>query len=268
MLISGLRIYTNYKTKKTILKLTQYILKLIMFILIRRIRTIFMLVLVYNLVPESSFSYDGMKLIPESEFQMGKSKSSRENGPEHSIYLNSFYIDIYEVIQKDFSSVMGENPSKFIGEFLPVESVTWQEAKDYCEKLGKRLPTEAEWEKAAKANTSTNLPWGDLIEDDYLWYSKNSSEKTHIVGTKKPNPFGLYDMLGNVYEWVYDWFNYDYYSVSPFKNPTGPLKGSAKVLRGGSWFYDPLGTYPIIRGRAQPDTRDPRFGFRCATNAL
>jgi len=236
------------------------------FITQRLLLTIFSVTLVF-FMPYNSFSYDEMNLIPEGEFQMGIFKSSREMRPAHSVYIESFYMDIYEVTQKDFLSVMGKNPSKFKGGRLPVESVLWQEANDYCKKVGKRLPTEAEWEKAARAGTATSYYWGDLLDDDYLWHSKNSSEKTHIVGEKKPNQFGLHDMLGNVYEWVYDWFDYSYYSVSPLTNPAGPLKGSAKVLRGGSWFYDPLGVRPTIRGRASPDTRDPRFGFRCAKNS-
>src|SRR5437899_167917 len=129
---------------------------------------------------------------------------------------------------------MGNNPSHFHGEQLPVETVTWNQAKRYCEAVGGRLPTEAEWEYAARAGNEASR-YGNLNE--IAWYDNNSDHKTHDVGQKQANRWGLYDMLGNVWEWVGDWYDEKYYAKSPSVDPTGPTSGKYRVVRGGSWDY-------------------------------
>src|SRR3989338_1571024 len=146
---------------------------------------------------------------------------------------------------------MGNNPSRFTGcDNCPVEKVTWNEAKEYCGKVGKRLPTEWEWEKAAKAGTTTTYYWGESegMANDYAWYHKNSGDKTHPIGQKKPNVYGLYDMAGNVWEWT----STDYDD-----------SGKYKTFRGGSWRDAAGGVRPSDRGGGRPDARHFHLGFRC-----
>ena len=166
--------------------------------------------------------------------------------------ISEFYIDKYEVTQREYEQVMGKNPSHFKGcDTCPVESVTWNEANEYCGKVGKRLPTEWEWEKAAKAGTTTSYYWGESesMAGDYAWYGDNSGNKTHPVGQKKPNGYGLYDMAGNVYEWT----NSDYDD-----------SGKDKTLRGGSWDYFTNYVRPSFRNHRTPDIRYYNLGFRCS----
>jgi formylglycine-generating enzyme required for sulfatase activity len=156
---------------------------------------------------------------------------------------------------------MGGNPSNFHGEQLPVETVTWSQAKAYCAAVGGRLPTEAEWEYAARAGSDAPR-YGDL--DEIAWYSKNSDGKTHNVGLKQANQWGLYDMLGNVWEWVADWYDEKYYAKSPSLNPTGPKSGQYRVVRGGSWSYGSRYLRSSVRSGDVSVVRDVRLGFRCA----
>ncbi len=182
-------------------------------------------------------------------------------------------MDKFEVTQKHFEKVMGFNPSifisgtftggylmpgesskelaKFKGHHRPVERVSWHEAKEYCLELGKRLPTEAEWEYAARAGSTTKYYWGDKTDESYAWTAKNARSRSHLVGQKQPNAFGLYDMSGNVFEWVEDWYEKNYYSESPEMNPKGPATGTGKVMRGGSWYSHP--NYSRSAYRAQND---------------
>ncbi|MBI3601104.1 MAG: SUMF1/EgtB/PvdO family nonheme iron enzyme [Nitrospinae bacterium] len=185
-----------------------------------------------------------MVLIPSGEFMAGVPCSLK------GMVLSEFSIDKYEVTQREYEQVMGKNPSEFKDcPDCPVEKVTWNEAKEYCGKVGKRLPTEWEWEKAAKAGTTTTYYWGESegMVGDYAWYGKNS-DKTHPVGQKKPNTYGLYDMTGNVWEWT----STDYDS-------------SNKVLRGGSWGVGTYGLGSSSRYWAEPSARSVDFGFRCAS---
>jgi formylglycine-generating enzyme required for sulfatase activity len=189
-----------------------------------------------------------MVLIPAGEFMAGGPDSLK------GMVLSDFYIDKYEVTQREFEQVMGNNPSFFKGcDNCPVESVTWYEADEYCKKVGKRLPTEWEWEKAAKAGTTTIFYWGESkeIAGDYAWYSGNSTMKTHSVGQKKPNNYGLYDMIGNVCEWTSTDYN-----------------NSNKVLRGGSWFDTPSFLWSFDRNRYVPTKQHIDFGFRCVSTSL
>ncbi|MBI3814820.1 MAG: formylglycine-generating enzyme family protein [Nitrospinae bacterium] len=186
-----------------------------------------------------------MVLIPAGEFMAGVPGSLK------GMVITEFYIDKYEVTQREYEQVMGKNPSRFKGSNLPVEQVTWHEAKEYCGKVGKRLPTEWEWEKAAKAGTTTTYYWGESesMAGDYAWYDKNSGDKTHPVGQKKPNGYGLYDTAGNVWEWT----NSDY-----------DISGEYNTLRGGSWFNRTSSVRPSARGSGAPDYRSSDSGFRCA----
>ena len=175
------------------------------------------------------------------------------------VEVKSFYMDPYEVTQGDFFRIMGNNPSrtsyKKISN-LPVENVIWAVAVEYCRRVGKRLPTEWEWEKAAKGGGTSLYYWGDDPKKAsyYAWYDENSNKSTHRVGTKKPNAYGLYDMAGNVWEWTAT--NYD-------------AKGKYKVLRGGSWINFPYSLRVSTRLYFENDEDNLNkyhFGFRCASD--
>ena len=188
--------------------------------------------------------------------------------PYHKVTLSSFWMAQTEVTQKQYYKVMGNNPSKYQSDQLgyrsennPVENVNWHEAKRFCEKLGYRLPTEAEWEYAVRAGTTGDY-YGSL--NRIAWYQKNSNNQTHPVAKKSPNSFGLYDMSGNVSEWVNDWYGEDYYKVSPKNNPQGPRNGHSRVLRGGSFNFLSYFFRSSFRSLSLPDFRHYTYGFRCA----
>ena len=223
----------------------------------------------------------GMAYIPGGEFMAGADSSIgyaecqkyydnckqswySDESPNHSVLIDGFFIDKYEVKQADYERAMGNNPSKFKGAYLPVERVTWHESKTYCNKLGKRLPTEAEWEKAARGGTTTTYYWGNEYDGAYAWTRKNSGNKTHPVGQKKPNKLGLYDIAGNVWEWTADWYEENHYQKVSSSNPKGPSSGSQKVLRGGSWYTSPDVVRSANRDWYGPTIRVDNFGFRCA----
>lgn len=218
-------------------------------------------------------SDEDMVLIPAGEFTMGGSpvkKLHPNEYPRHEVYLDAFYIDKYEVTQRQYRKIMGDNPSLWIGSDLPVDRVSWFEAKEYCEKVGKRLPTEAEWEKAAKGGKNNIWAGTDDKEklSEYAWCDDTGAEmKTHPVGLKKPNGYGLYDMSGNVQEWVYDWFGKDYYKTSSKENPQGPEYGVSRVLRGGSWDSHMSSVRTTFRYGNVPETKYGINGFRCAKSA-
>mgnify|MGYP001260749338 FL=1 len=207
-------------------------------------------------------------------FQMGDTfgDGSADEKPVHEVCVSDFSIDKYEVTQVSFQKVMGKNPS--YNEFnvkecpyCPVNMVTWLEANEYCGKVGKRLPTEAEWEYAARSGGKKQKFSGTNTEEDlgaYGWYHGNSQIKAWPVGEKKPNELGLYDMSGNVREWVSDWYGYDYYKSSPKDNPKGPSSGVQRVLRGGSWHTPAAAVRASKRGGALPDNDHAVNGFRCA----
>jgi len=188
------------------------------------------------------------------------------NKTPHKVYLDGYFIDQREVIQKDYVKLRGANPSKFIGDDLPVDQVNWFEAKGYCAKLGKRLPTEAEWEKAARGGKQTLYFWGDNMDPAYSWFDDNSDGHTHLVGKRKPNAYGLYDTSGNVWEWVADWYDKTYYERSPAKNPQGPETGEERGLRGGSWYSGSRHLTAATRYWSAPHVRNSNFGFRCAAS--
>ena len=190
--------------------------------------------------------------------------------PTHQVTLSSYYIGETEVTQELWKAVMGNNPSNFKGDNLPVENVSWEDSQTFIGKLndltGKRfrLPTEAEWEYAARGGKRSNHTQysGSSNIDDVAWYSGNSGSKTHPVKTKKPNEFGLYDMSGNVNEWCQDW--YGSYSSNAQTNPTGPDSGSYRVFRGGTWSIFGWFCRSSFRGNSSPGYRGYGLGFRLA----
>lgn len=196
-------------------------------------------------------------------------EEGRENireKPAHKICLEEYYLDKYETSQKKFKKWMGYNPSDFPNDNHPVENINWQEANDYCQLRGARLPTEAEWEYAARAGRQSENPWGEGIDGDYLWYEGNTVRKQHRIGTRKPNAWGVHDMMGSVFEWVSDWFSESYYAKSPVKNPQGPKKRhSFHVIRGSSWLDDESFIRVTIRFPGLTDATDNYLtGVRCA----
>lgn len=179
-------------------------------------------------------------------YQMGDTfgDGNSDEKPVHKVCVDDFYIGRYEVTQGQWKAIMGRNLSYFkdCGDNCPVEQVSWNDIQNFINKLiqktGKkyRLPTEAEWEYAARSR-GKNEKWAGTSNEseigDYAWYLSNSGSKTHPVGQKKPNGLGLYDMSGNVWEWCSDWYGKNYYGNSPKDNPTGPSGGQFRVLRGG-----------------------------------
>jgi formylglycine-generating enzyme required for sulfatase activity len=221
----------------------------------------------------------GMKFvyIPPGTFMMGspESEKGRLNDEfQHEVTLTKgFYMQTTEVTQGQWQVVMGNNPSYFkdCGDDCPVESVSWNDAQEFIEKLNQkekgsqyRLPTEAEWEYACRAGTETRFYTGNSEADlDRAgWYSKNSGEKTHPVGRKEPNGFGLYDMHGNVWEWCQDW--YGGYLTGSVIDPKGTSSGPYRVLRGGSWFDDGRLVRSAARGWLAPTFRGDFYGLRLA----
>jgi len=184
--------------------------------------------------------------IKGGSFIMGSNRGDSDERPRHKVTISDFWMSRYEITQQQYKNIMGSNPSMFKGNRRPVDSVNWEQAVRFCKKFARRykvkarLPYEAEWEYACRAGTTTSYYWGNTINGAYCWYSANSGSETHPVGKKKPNKWGLYDMLGNVDEWVFDYYDAGYYRSSPIKNPKGPARGYQwKVLRGGSWAYEP-----------------------------
>ena len=209
-------------------------------------------------------------------FKMGRtseqgSEAENDEKPTHSVTLSDYYIGKYEVTQELWQAVMGSNPSNFKGTNLPVESVSWNDVQEFIRKLNQqtganfRLPTEAEWEYAARGgNKSKGYKYsGSNNINDVAWYTSTTNDSgTKPVGTKSPNELGIYDMSGNVYEWCQDW--YGNYSRGSQTNPTGSSSGSYRVLRGGSWYGSARNCRVSNRNFSNPDNRRDYFGFRLA----
>lgn len=228
--------------------------------------------------------------IPPGTFTMGCSPGDNEcfddEKPAHEVTISrGFWIGQTLVTQAAYKRVVGANPSRFKGEQLPVETVSWNDTQSYCRTVGMRLPTEAEWEYAARAG-STGSRYGDL--DAIAWYSDNSGpqridggalflsdpknyennliakgNQTHAVGHKRANAWQLYDMLGNVWEWTADWFEKDYYARSEARDPTGSSTGTYRALGGGAWDDNARNTRLSNRYWLAPDSRNFYTGFRC-----
>ena len=214
---------------------------------------------------------DGQKYvwIPPGEFEIGCSPDDNEcAGGErgrHPVTVritHGFWLGQTEVTQAAYERTVGHSLSPFKGPQHPVEGVNWYEAQEYCEAAGGRLPTEAEWEYAARAGSIDAL-YGQ--RDAIAWYSGNSGNQTHPARQKQPNSWGLYDMLGNVKEWVADWYDENYYRTLPSTavDPKGPPSGAHRVLRGGYWDDGPGDVRASSRDFSLPSNRSAGYGFRC-----
>jgi formylglycine-generating enzyme required for sulfatase activity len=219
-------------------------------------------------------------LIHAGDFLMGSADGEEDEQPPHEVRItNPFYMQTTEVTQKQWKMVMGDNPSHFKGENLPVENVSWEEAVTFAERLSERegvryrLPTEAEWEYACRAAPATDActSEGASSLDEYAWHEGNSGDRTHPVAHKRPNTWGVFDMHGNVMEWCQDWYDDDYYPVSPANDPKGPrdddtrvLSGSIylRVLRGSSYLSSVDDSRSSERASAWPADCDDFIGFR------
>ncbi|MBN1423830.1 SUMF1/EgtB/PvdO family nonheme iron enzyme [Candidatus Fermentibacteria bacterium] len=211
--------------------------------------------------------------------------------PVHPVTLSPFSIARFEVRQQYYLAVMGDNPAVFQGANRPVEGLNWFQAAAFCNALsrregydafyddadlaaqrqtvgmnwdatGYRLPTEAEWEYACRAGTSTEYSWGDAIDGRYCWFEGNSGNQTHDVGTRQPNAWGLHDMNGNVSEWCNDWFDPDYYAASPSAGPRGPSTGTFRVIRGGAYSFPDFACRSPARSQLEPVQPASICGFR------
>lgn len=183
----------------------------------------------------------------------------REDG--RTVTVGPFLIGKYEVSQGEYERVAGRNPSYRLQDSLPVERVTWEEAESYCREIGGRLPTEAEWEYAARAGTTEPYYWGSGNPSEYAWFRENSQDRTQKVGLLKPNAWGLHDVAGNVFEWVQDWYG-DY--PATVDHPKGAAAGTAKVIRGASWYSEGGNLGLGARYNNRPAFRNFKVGFRCA----
>jgi formylglycine-generating enzyme required for sulfatase activity len=207
--------------------------------------------------------------IPPGTFMMGCSPSDTEcaadEKPARQVSITrGFWIGQTPVTQEAYQALTGKSSGYFKGAKFPADSINWDEAQTYCQATGMRLPTEAEWEYAARAG-STASRYGDL--DQIAWYGINSGDKTHETMQKQPNAWNLYDMLGNVWEWTADW-----YAAHPAENsesskdPQGPASGKIRVLRGGSWGNGPAFVRVSVRSGNEPANHSNVAGFRCVGN--
>jgi formylglycine-generating enzyme required for sulfatase activity len=173
-----------------------------------------------------------------------------------------------EVTQRQWEQVMGNNPVRFKDDDHPVEQVSWNDTQAFVKKFnaqgqgGFRLPTEAEWEYACRSGGKNETYCGGDDVDRLAWYTSNSGGKTHPVGQKSANALGLYDMSGNVWEWVSDWYDENYYRDSPKNNPQGPSSGASRVDRGGGWGSSPAFVRAALRYGITPGDRSYGLGFR------
>jgi formylglycine-generating enzyme required for sulfatase activity len=219
-------------------------------------------------------------LVRAGSFEMGATNEESDEMPVHAVNITKpFYMGKYVVTQQQWQAVMGANPSRFfIGEKLPVQCVSWPDCQEFLAVLGKvapgheyRLPTEAQWEYACRAGTRTKNYWGEVFDMNLLhqnaWTDTDSHNELHPVGELLANPWGLYDMSGNVWQWCADWYAASYYSESPADDPQGPPAGQERVLRGGS-FANP-GEYSASgnRGFQDPTARRNNYGLRIVFSA-
>jgi iron(II)-dependent oxidoreductase len=214
-----------------------------------------------------------MVLVSGGKYFMGATDGDPDEKPVHEVYVDSFYIDVQEVTIGQYKKFMDETghpkPSYWQPELDlpndPVVGVSWKDAVAYAAWAGKRLPTEAEWEYAARGGRMQGkYPWGDAPD---ISYANFNSFGILPVKSLKPNGYGIYDMIGNVWAWCSDWYEKDYYYASPKKNPPGPVVGTYKVLRGGAWYCDEKQVRLNNRFFALPDNKSYNIGFRCARSA-
>ena len=243
-----------------------------------------------NLWTGSSSTPSGMVRVPAGSFRMGSTSGDDDEKPVHEVFVSGFSIDRTEVtvgayrqcvdagrcLSSGLTDVVRQPESCNWGqsgrEDHPINCVTWSEAKAYCSWAGKRLPTEAEWEKAARGTDGRTYPWGNesascsraVMDDGGNGCGRGGM--TWAVGSKPSgkSPYGALDLAGNVWEWVSDWYDDDYYHQSPSRDPTGPTNGEARVHRGGAWYDFPEFLRASVRTGGDPLARDPILGFRCA----
>jgi formylglycine-generating enzyme required for sulfatase activity len=219
-----------------------------------------------------------MVCVPGGSFQMGSEEGHDDEQPVHTVTLDAFWLDQTEVTNAQYQQCVAAGhceasshagTSMFNGDAYPVEGVSWHDAVDYCSWAGGQLPSEAQWEYAARGPEALVYPWGNdwreavanCDEDD----CKDGYETTAPVGSfpEGASWVGAQDMAGNVWEWVADWYAEDYYSQAPENNPPGPTEGQSKALRGGAWLYDTNYLRSASRVRDTPSNAYYDFGFRC-----
>ncbi len=220
-----------------------------------------------------------MALVPAGEFTMGSTLREDEK-PVHRVYLDAFYMDKYLVTVGQYAKYLEATDMEVPPEWdimnqpqhqkRPVVNIRWSDANSYCKFAGKRLPTEAEWEKAARGTDGRLYPWGNEAPTRLHANFGKKEWASHMalvpVGMFEmgKSPYGIYDMAGNAWEWVNDWYDHDYYKKSPAKNPQGPTTGKSKVVRGGNWLYVQDFLRSSFRFNAEPSARQFGYGFRCA----
>ena len=220
-----------------------------------------------------------MVLVPAGAFTMGSEEGDDDEQPVHHVFLDSFYLDTFEVTNGRFAkfvaAIQSEPPWGFADQETPVVDadrpvrwVNWMDAIGYCLWAGKRLPTEAEWEKAARGTDGRVYPWGNdpPTPAQAVFGLKEGDETVSPVGTRAPgqSPYGIHDLAGNLYEWTTDWYDDGFYTTTPPSNPRGPAAGTAKVQRGGSYINAPYRLRSTFRTKGDPTEHDPHVGFRCA----
>ncbi len=228
---------------------------------------------------------DGREMVQISEgpFVMGSrdNDSDPDEKPEHQVYLKAYFFDKNEVTQYAYDrfakmtkrakrkiEVFEDDPAKLLKPEHPMIAVTWEDAEAYCKWAGKRLPTEAEWEKAARGEGKRRYPWGDEFVVGYANIDGNEDAFRYLAppGSFESgrSPYGIYDMTGNVGEWVSDFYDENYYRKSPYRDPKGPEQGDQHVIRGGSWRETKRNVRASKRFQAKPWRHDVTVGFRCA----
>ncbi len=248
-------------------------------------------------LPQEIIGKDGapMVLIPAGTFPMGVPKAARDGGlderPNHEVFVDTFYMDKYELTNGRYLQFVTEtghripqhpsDPKKGLWKGhmmpesvtdIPVINVDWHDADAYCRWAGKRLPTEAEWEKAAKGPNDWRFPWGDVeptrehLNFNQSWRGEATLTQVGIY-EKGKSPYGVYDVAGNVWEWVADWYDAGYYAISPARNPKGPETGTHKTLRSSGWQGETPQVRIFTRIKSLPTDRNNSTGFRCAQDA-
>jgi formylglycine-generating enzyme required for sulfatase activity/serine/threonine protein kinase len=239
-----------------------------------------------NTLPEEITDEKGftMRLVPAGSFTMGSDSGNADEKPAHTVTLDDYYMDVYEVTNSLYAACVdaGEctpphnagshtRPNYFRNSVymnFPVVYVDWNQAKTYCKWRGADLPTEAQWEKAARGTDGRTYPWGNAAPSYQLNSSVNNGDTTEVGSYESgKSPYGMYDMAGNVWEWVNDWYDPIYYSSSSDRNPQGPTSGDYRVLRGGLWGYDGSDVRSASRDRLAPMNKYSSVGFRCARDA-
>jgi formylglycine-generating enzyme required for sulfatase activity len=212
-----------------------------------------------------------MIFVDSGTFLMGSDYRHPSDWPLTNVHIDQFHIDKYEITQKEWRGVMGDVPNSFQNcPNCPVEGVSWNDAILFIAKLNQvsckhfRLPTEAEWEYAEKGgNKGHNYKYsGSDNLQEVAWFSENAEKNLHVVGQKKPNQLGIYDMTGNVSEWCNDWYDINYYKYIPHNNPQGPLKGTEKVIRGANFQTNRSEIWPAMHAFDNPCVGHTGLGFR------